>query len=152
MPNSSDILVKFLELLEIQPPILQEEDKSSLKQLLEKLDTLEPHEIQEASVQIIAWGEKNEPRVRLYQRAKRSSNRKELNEISDSDLHNPRWIIPNFQLEVSEEVRILIIDPPKSSEDCPVTVPPESSENCPVKVPILDYVKQILSKLTNKLR
>lgn len=108
MPNSSDILVKFLELLEIQPPILQEEDKSSLKQLLEKLDTLEPHEIQEASVQIIAWGEKNEPRVRLYQRAKRSSNRKELDEVIDSEPHKDRWIIPNFQLEISEEVRILI--------------------------------------------
>jgi hypothetical protein len=151
MQGSIETLVCFLELLEIQPPILQDQDKSSLTELFKELERLNLDQIQQAADYIREWGGDHEQRLDLYDQAKMGKSRKELDEI-DPDPHKDRWIIPNFQLEISEEVRILIIDPPKSSEDCPVTVSPESSENCPVKVPILDYVKQILSKLTNKLR
>ena len=147
MQDSIETLVCFLELLEIQPPILEDQDKSSLTRLLEQLENLEPGEIQQAANSIKEWcGGVSEQQLKEYDKAKRKE-RKELDEISDSDPHNGRYIIPNFQLETSEysqsensysEVRILI------------TPPPESSENCPVKVPIMDYVKQILSQLINR--
>ena len=147
MQDSIETLVCFLELLEIQPPILQDQDKSSLTGLLEKLENLETGEIQQAANSIEKWCGDHEQQLDLYDQAKKGKSRKELDEISDSDPHNGRYIIPNFQLETSEysqsensysEVRILI------------TPPPESSENCPVKVPIMDYVKQILSQLINR--
>ncbi|MEL0592522.1 MAG: hypothetical protein U1V55_21260 [Planktothrix rubescens PR222] len=137
MQDSIETLVCFLELLEIQPPILQDQDKSSLTRLLEQLENLEPGEIQQAANSIKEWcGGVSEQQLKEYDKAKRKE-RKELDEISDSEPHKDRWIIPNFQLEISEEVRILI------------TPPPESRENCPVKVPILDYVKQSLSQWIN---
>ncbi|MBD2483686.1 hypothetical protein [Planktothrix sp. FACHB-1365] len=146
MQDSIETLVCFLELLEIQPPILQEQDKSSLTRLLEELEPLNLDEIQQAANSIREWCENHEKQLKEYDKAKRKE-RKELDEIIDSDPHKDRWIIPNFQLETSEyslsensdsEVRILI------------TPPPESSETCPVKVPILDYVKQILSQWINR--
>ena len=146
MQDSIETLVCFLELLEIQPPILSDQDKSSLTRLLEQLENFKPDQIQQAANSIIEWSGDHEEQLKQYDKAKRKS-RKELDEISDSDPHNGRYIIPNFQLETSEysqsensysEVRILI------------TPPPESSENCPVKVPIMDYVKQILSQLINR--
>ena len=137
MQDSIETLVCFLELLEIQPPILQDQDKSSLTGLLEQLENLEPGEIQQAANSIEKWCGDHEEQLKLYDQAKKGKSRKDLDEISDRHPHNGRWIIPNFQLETSEEVRILI------------TPPPESSENCPVKVPILDYVKQTLSKWIN---
>ncbi|WP_027254429.1 hypothetical protein [Planktothrix agardhii] len=133
MQDSIETLVCFLELLEIQPPILQDQDKSSLTRLLEQLENLEPGEIQQAANSIEKWCGDHEERLKEHDKAKRKE-RGELDEVSDSDPHQDRWIIPNFQLE---EVRVLI------------TPPPESSENCPVKVPILDYVKQTLSKWIN---
>lgn len=136
MQDSIETLVCFLELLEIQPPILQDQDKSSLTGLLEQLENLEPGEIQQAANSIEKWCGDHEEQLKQYDKAKRKS-RKELDEIIDSEPHKDRWITPNFQLEISEEVRILI------------TPPPESSENCPVKVPILDYVKQSLSQWIN---
>ena len=136
MQDSIDTLVCFLELLEIQPPILEDQDKSSLTRLLEQLENLKPDQIQQAANSIIEWCGDHEEQLKQYDKAKRKS-RKELDEISDSDPHKDRWITPNFYLEISEEVRILI------------TPPPESSENCPVKVPILDYVKQSLSQWIN---
>ena len=138
MQDSIETLVCFLELLEIQPPILQDQDKSSLTGLLEQLENLEPGEIQQAANSIEKWCGDHEEQLKLYDQAKKGKSRKDLDEISDRHPHNGRWIIPNFQLETSEEVRILI------------TPPPESSENCPVKVPILDYVKQSLSKWINR--
>ena len=138
MQDSIETLVCFLELLEIQPPILQDQDKSSLTGLLEQLENLEPGEIQQAANSIEKWCGDHEEQLKLYDQAKKGKSRKDLDEISDRHPHNGRWIIPNFQLETSEEVRILI------------TPPPESSENCPVKVPILDYVKQTLSKWINR--
>ena len=137
MQDSIETLVCFLELLEIQPPILQDQDKSSLTGLLEQLENLEPGEIQQAANSIEKWCGDHEEQLKLYDQAKKGKSRKDLDEISDRHPHNGRWIIPNFQLETSEEVRILI------------TPPPESSENCPVKVPILDYIKQILSQWIN---
>jgi hypothetical protein len=147
MQDSIDTLVCFLELLEIQPPILQDQDKSSLTELFKELENLKPDQIQQAANYIREWcGGVSEQQLKEYDKAKRKE-RKELDEISDSEPHKDRWIIPNFQLEISEnsqseisysEVRILI------------TPPPESSENCPVTVPILDYVKQILSKWVNR--
>ena len=137
MQDSIETLVCFLELLEIQPPILQDQDKSSLTGLLEQLENLEPGEIQQAANSIEKWCGDHEEQLKLYDQAKKGKSRKDLDEISDRHPHNGRWIIPNFQLETSEEVRILI------------TPPPESSENCPVKVPILDYVKQSLSQWIN---
>ncbi|OIP71455.1 MAG: hypothetical protein AUK43_06110 [Oscillatoriales cyanobacterium CG2_30_40_61] len=138
MQDSIDTLVCFLELLEIQPPILQDQDKSSLTELFKELENLKPDQIQQAANYIREWcGGVSEQQLKEYDEAKRKE-RKELDEISDSEPHKDRWIIPNFQLEISEEVRILI------------TPPPESSENCPVTVPILDYVKQILSKWNNR--
>ena len=137
MQDSIETLVCFLELLEIQPPILQDQDKSSLTGLLEQLENLEPGEIQQAANSIEKWCGDHEEQLKLYDQAKKGKSRKDLDEISDRHPHNDRWIIPNFQLETSEEVRILI------------TPPPESSENCPVKVPILDYVKQSLSQWIN---
>ena len=136
MQDSIETLVCFLELLEIQPPILQDQDKSSLTRLLEQLENLEPDQIQQAANSIIEWCGDHEEQLKQYDKAKRKS-RKELDEIIDSEPHKDRWITPNFQLEISEEVRILI------------TPPPESRENCPVKVPILDYVKQSLSQWIN---
>ena len=138
MQDSIETLVCFLELLEIQPPILQDQDKSSLTGLLEQLENLEPGEIQQAANSIEKWCGDHEEQLKLYDQAKKGKSRKDLDEISDRHPHNGRWIIPNFQLETSEEVRILI------------TPPPESSENCPVKVPILDYVKQTLSQWINR--
>ena len=138
MQDSIETLVCFLELLEIQPPILQDQDKSSLTGLLEQLENLEPGQIQQAANSIEKWCGDHEEQLKLYDQAKKGKSRKDLDEISDRHPHNGRWIIPNFQLETSEEVRILI------------TPPPESSENCPVKVPILDYVKQTLSKWINR--
>ncbi len=147
MQDSIETLVCFLELLEIQPPILQDQDKSSLTRLLEQLENLEPGEIQQAANSIKEWcGGVSEQQLKEYDKAKRKE-RKELDEISDSEPHKDRWIIPNFQLETSEysqsensysEVRILI------------TPTSEIGENCPVKVPILDYVKQILSQWINR--
>lgn len=136
MQDSIETLVCFLELLEIQPPILSDQDKSSLTRLLEQLENFKPDQIQQAANSIIEWSGDHEEQLKQYDKAKRKS-RKELDEIIDSEPHKDRWITPNFQLEISEEVRILI------------TPPPESSENCPVKVPILDYVKQTLSKWIN---
>ena len=137
MQDSIETLVCFLELLEIQPPILQDQDKSSLTRLLEQLENLKPDQIQQAANSIEKWCGDHEEQLKLYDQAKKGKSRKDLDEISDRHPHNGRWIIPNFQLETSEEVRILI------------TPPPESSENCPVKVPILDYVKQSLSQWIN---
>ena len=137
MQDSIETLVCFLELLEIQPPILQDQDKSSLTGLLEQLEKLNPDQIQQAANSIEKWCGDHEEQLKLYDQAKKGKSRKDLDEISDRHPHNGRWIIPNFQLETSEEVRILI------------TPPPESSENCPVKVPILDYVKQSLSQWIN---
>ena len=136
MQDSIETLVCFLELLEIQPPILQDQDKSSLTGLLEQLENLKPDQIQQAANSIIEWCGDHEEQLKQYDKAKRKS-RKELDEIIDPDPHKDRRITPNFQLEISEEVRILI------------TPPPESRENCPVKVPILDYVKQSLSQWIN---
>ena len=137
MQDSIETLVCFLELLEIQPPILQDQDKSSLTGLLEQLENLNLDQIQQAANSIEKWCGDHEEQLKLYDQAKKGKSRKDLDEISDRHPHNGRWIIPNFQLETSEEVRILI------------TPPPESSENCPVKVPILDYVKQSLSQWIN---
>ena len=137
MQDSIETLVCFLELLEIQPPILQDQDKSSLTGLLEQLEKLNLDQIQQAANSIEKWCGDHEEQLKLYDQAKKGKSRKELDEISDSDPHKDRWITPNFYLEISEEVRILI------------TPPPESSENCPVKVPILDYVKQSLSQWIN---
>ncbi|MGL4500860.1 MAG: hypothetical protein ACRC2M_00730 [Planktothrix sp.] len=146
MQDSIETLVCFLELLEIQPPILQDQDKSSLTGLLEQLEKLNLDQIQQAANSIEKWCGDHEEQLKLYDQAKKGKSRRELDEISYSDPHKDRWIIPNFQLETSEysqseisssEVRILI------------TPPPESSENCPVKVPILDYVKQTLNKWIN---
>jgi hypothetical protein len=138
MQDSIETLVCFLELLEIQPPILEAQDKSSLTELFKELEQLNLDQIQQAANYIIKWGGDHEQRLDLYDQAKMGKSRQEFDEIIDPDTHKDRWIIPNFQLEISEEVRILI------------TPPPESSENCPVTVPILDYVKQILSKWVNR--
>ncbi|WRH66823.1 MAG: hypothetical protein RSE13_25525 [Planktothrix sp. GU0601_MAG3] len=147
MQDSIETLVCFLELLEIQPPILEDQDKSSLTELFKELEQLNLDQIQQAANSIIEWCGDHEEQLNLYDQAKKGKSRKELDEIIDSDPHKDRWIIPNFQLETSEdsqsknsdsEVRILI------------TPPPESNENCPVKVPILDYIKQILSQLINR--
>ncbi|WP_083618338.1 hypothetical protein [Planktothrix serta] len=146
MQDSIETLVCFLELLEIQPPILEAQDKSSLTRLLEQLENLKPDQIQQAANSIIEWCGDHEQRLNLYDQAKKRKYRTELEEIIDSDPHKYRLIIPNCQLATSEdspseisssEVRILITPPPQSSEDCPVTVP------------ILDYVKQILSQWIN---
>ena len=147
MQDSIETLVCFLELLEIQPPILQDQDKSSLTELFKELEQLNLDQIQQAAKSIIEWGGDHEQRLDLYDQAKKRKSRQELDEIIDSESQKDRWIIPNFQLEISEypqsensysEVRILI------------TPTSESSENCPVKVHILDYVKQILSPWINR--
>ncbi len=146
MQDSIETLVCFLELLEIQPPILQDQDKSSLTGLLEQLENLEPGEIQQAANSIKEWcGGVSEQQLKEYDKAKRKE-RKDLDEISDRHPHNGRWIIPNFQLETSEYSQ----SENSYSEVSTLIIPaPESSEDCQVKVPILDYIKQILSKWIN---
>ena len=146
MQDSIDTLVCFLELLEIQPPILEDQDKSSLTRLLEQLENLKPDQIQQAANSIIEWCGDHEEQLNLYDQAKKGKSRKELDEIIDSDPHKDRWIIPNFQLETSEYSQ----SENSYSEVSTLIIPaPESSEDCQVKVPILDYIKQILSKWIN---
>ena len=146
MQDSIETLVCFLELLEIQPPILQDQDKSSLTRLLEQLEKLNLDQIQQAANSIEKWCGDHEQQLDLYDQAKKGKSRKELDEISDSDPHNGRWIIPNFQLETSEYSQ----SENSYSEVSTLIIPaPESSEDCQVKVPILDYIKQILSKWIN---
>lgn len=145
MQDSIETLVCFLELLEIQPPILQDQDKSSLTGLLEQLENLKPDQIKQAANYIREWGGDHEQRLKEHDKAKGEQSRKEFNEI-DPDPHNRRWIIPNFQLETSEYSQ----SENSYSEVSTLIIPaPESSEDCQVKVPILDYIKQILSKWIN---
>lgn len=78
MQDSIETLVCFLELLEIQPPILQDQDKSSLTGLLEQLEKLNLDQIQQAANSIEKWCGDHEEQLKLYDQAKKENLEKTL--------------------------------------------------------------------------
>lgn len=144
MKESTETFLMLAQLLETEPPILQREALSQVKQLAEQLERVPEGDEENAAAVIIDWiaqfPQEQETLEKAVSKAGLKKERKELDEILENNPRYGQWIVPNFE----------IIEEPETQVDLVIITPEPSQTQTPAKMSPLLYLRQSLQQWIHK--